>query len=153
MANRYAGIWSIIKGWLDPVIASKINFTSSPADMLKFIDKDQLQKSYGGEDTWEYKYIEPLAEENSRMSDEEKRTKIQEERNDLARQFDTQTLEWVVLDPESAEAKEKASKRLELAHELRANYWKLDPYARARTYYHRAGVVGPAGEVDFKAAR
>ena len=147
------GIWSIIKGWLDPVIASKINFTSSTSDMLKFINKDQLQKSYGGEDTWEYKYMEPLAEENSRMSDEEKKTKIQEERADLARQFDTVTLEWVAREPDSDEAKEHAAKRLKLAHELRANYWKLDPYIRARTYFHRAGVLGATGEVDFKAAR
>jgi hypothetical protein len=93
------------------------------------------------------------------MQDVEKRTKIQEERNDLARQFDTHTLAWVAAttaseDKTEAKAvKEQADKRLELAQQLRANYWKLDPYIRARTYYHRAGVVGPGGEVDFRAAR
>ena len=94
------------------------------------------------------------------MQDVEKRTKIQEERNDLARQFDTHTLAWVAAaaaaasgdETEDKTVREQADKRLELAQQLRANYWKLDPYIRARTYFHRAGVVGPGGEVDFRAA-
>lgn len=86
------------------------------------------------------------------MQEDEKRTQIQEERDDLARQFDQTTIEWMALDPKSEEAKAKANTRLELAKRLRENYWKIDPYIRARTYYHRAGVVGAAGEVNFQAA-
>lgn len=111
-----------------------------------------MQKYYGGDDPWEYKYLEPVVGENAHMQDEEKRKEIQAERNELAAQFDQTTIEWMALDPKSDEAKEKASKRLELAKSLRENYWKLDPFIRARSYYHRAGVVGPAGEVNFQAA-
>lgn len=86
------------------------------------------------------------------MKEEEKRKQIQDERDDLAKQFDQTTIEWMALDPKSEEAKEKASKRLDLAKKLRENYWRIDPHIRAKTYYHRAGVVGPAGEVNFQAA-
>lgn len=148
----FIGIWSIIRGWLDPVIAAKINFTSKPADMLKFIDKQNLQKCYGGEDTWEYSFIEPKQGENSAMEDDARRVEIEAERELLIQEYEKDTLQWVGMDPESDESKAKLAKRNELAKQLRANFWVLDPHVRARTYYHRAGVVGPKGEVDFKAA-
>lgn len=86
------------------------------------------------------------------MQQEEKRKEIQEERDGLSKQFDQTTIEWMELDPQSEEAKLKASMRLDLAKRLRENYWRIDPHIRARTYYHRAGVVGPDGEVNFQAA-
>lgn len=120
--------------------------------MLRFISKENLQRSYGGEDHWEYKYIEPVPGENKLMSEKEKRASIEMDQQDLIREFQQQTIEWVAIDPGLSDTKAKLAKRHELAKQLRANFWDLDLYMRARTYYHRAGVVGPEGQVNFKAA-
>ncbi|KAI3318854.1 CRAL/TRIO domain-containing protein [Xylariaceae sp. AK1471] len=133
------GIWSMIKGWLDPVIASKINFTRKSADLLRFISEENLQTSYGGKDSWEYEYIEPVPGENKRFDEVEKKAEIQGERDELVREFELQTVEWA---SKESDAKDKASRRNELADQLSGNYWKLDPYIRARTYFHRVGMVG-----------
>ncbi|KAM0205685.1 hypothetical protein ACHAQI_008974 [Fusarium lateritium] len=146
------GVWTVIKHWLDPVVASKIHFTSGTKGLLKFIPKANLQKSYGGEDPWEYKYIDPVPTENERMESEEKKTKIQIERQELIDQFEQFTVEWATLDQESEPSLEAKGKRDELAQLLELNYWKLDPYIRSSTYYHRTGVVNRQGGVDFKAA-
>ncbi|KIL94182.1 hypothetical protein FAVG1_02744 [Fusarium avenaceum] len=146
------GVWTVIKHWLDPVVASKIHFTSGTKGLLKFIPKANLQKSYGGEDPWEYKYVEAVPSENERMGSEEKKIKIQIERQELIDQFEQLTFEWAT-GQDSGASLEAKERRDELAQLLELNYWKLDPYIRSGTYYHRAGVVNRQGGVDFKAAR
>jgi CRAL/TRIO-like protein len=141
----------MIQPWLDPVIASKINFTSNNTDMQRYISPDQLQKSYGGQDDWEYSYIDPKASENEHPPD--KRPEIEAERESLLKKFEELTAEWAAMGPESADARQKMDERTETAKLIGDNFWKFDPYVRARTYYHRVGVVGPAGEVDYKAAK
>ena len=39
--------------------------------------------------------------------------------------------------------------RARLAERLAENYWKLDPYIRARSLYDRSGVLGAAGKLEF----
>jgi hypothetical protein len=141
----------MIKPWLDPVIASKINFTNGTADLKRFIEQENVQKCYGGKDTFEYKYIEPVEGENERMQSE-KKEEVQAERDELARQFEQRSLEWAKVTPGSDDGKQKVTERCELAERLRESYWRLDPYVRARTYYHRAGVIDGRGIVDYKAA-
>lgn len=131
----------MIKGWLDPVIASKINFTRRSADLLQFISPENLQASYGGKDSFEYEYVEPVEGENARLAEAEKRAKIEHERNELVDEFELQTTEWAALVADAPAGKEKASRRTEVVEHLSKNYWKLDPYIRARTYFHRTGMV------------
>lgn len=145
------GAWAIIKPWLDPVIASKIHFTSGTKGLLEFIDKSNLQKNFGGEDDWEYEYIEPSPGENYRMQSE-KKDDARAERDELMVQFENLTLEWAALDPTSEEGKEKAAGRSALAGKLGGSFWKLDPYVRARTYYHRAAVIDEQGNVNYQAS-
>jgi hypothetical protein len=38
--------------------------------------------------------------------------------------------------------------RSQLAADLTRNYWKLDPYIRARTLYDRIGVLQPGGKFE-----
>ena len=83
------------------------------------------------------------------MQSEEKKTKIQNERQELIDQFNELTTEWIASEGDV----EVGARRDELAQLVQLNYWKLDPYVRSSTYYHRAGVVNRAGGVDFKAAR
>lgn len=147
-----AGIWKMIQPWLDPVIASKINFTSSNKDLARFVAQENLQKCYGGQDSWEYTYIEPVQGEDARMGSEKKQ-QVEADRTVLLRQFEQVSLEWVQLKPDSPDAKRKVVERCELAEQLRENYWHLDPFVRARTCYDRAGVINTLGEVDYKAAK
>ncbi|KAI0118240.1 CRAL/TRIO domain-containing protein [Nemania sp. FL0031] len=135
------GIWNMIKGWLDPVIASKINFTRKPADLLQYISEENLQTCYGGTDAWEYEYVEPIAGENAKLNNEEKKTEIEQERGKLVREFELETIRWASLPADASSENEKASRRIEIADQLGENYWKLDPYIRARTYYHRIGMA------------
>lgn len=147
-----AGIWKMIQPWLDPVIASKINFTSSNKDLARFVAQENLQKCYGGQDSWEYKYIEPVQGEDARMGSEKKQ-QVEADRTVLLRQFEQLSLEWAQLKPDSSDAMRKVAERRELADQLRENYWHLDPFVRARTCYDRAGVINALGEVDYKAAK
>ncbi|ORY71535.1 CRAL-TRIO domain-containing protein [Pseudomassariella vexata] len=148
----FQGIWKIIKGWLDPVVAAKIVFTRSTADLTKYIASKSLQVEYGGDESWEYRYVEPNPGENGKLDDHDARDKIQAERDEIIHMFETATAEWVLLDPETQAAKEVASKRAELAEKLRVNYWQLDPYIRARTFYDRIGVLDQDGKVNFAKA-
>ncbi|KAM5349743.1 hypothetical protein ACJ41O_006248 [Fusarium nematophilum] len=146
------GIWNVIKHWIDPIISSKIQFTSGTNGLSQFISKDNLQTCYGGQDDWEYKYIDPTTAENERLLLEEKKVKIHAEREEIIDRFNRLTAEWTSLEPELVLAKEKDGERSKLVEQLQLNYWKLDPHTRARTYYHRVGVINGEGEVDFKAA-
>ena len=135
----HRGIWSIIKGWLDPVVASKIHFTRSLSDLEKFIPKSQILSELDGDEKWEYQYIEPVAGENDIMKDTATRDKILEERGVMVQRFENATKEWIAGD------ETKAAERDAIADELNASYWKLDPYVRARTLYDRIGAIGDRG--------
>ncbi|KAG9198730.1 hypothetical protein G6514_009680 [Epicoccum nigrum] len=147
------GIWNVIKHWLDPIIASKVHFTSGKKAMLEFIPRDKLQKCYGGDDGWEYRYVEPIPTENEQLNDVEKKVELQEHRDALIEKFNNLTMEWVSLEPEASVAKAKNAQRYEVAHELEQKYWQLDPHVRSTTYYDRVGVLTRDGAVDFGAAR
>jgi hypothetical protein len=133
------GIWNIIKGWLDPVVASKIHFTRSSADLEKFVPKSQLMKELEGDEQFEYKYIEAVAGENDIMKDTDMRDKIQEARSELVQRFEEATKQWIAGEDSAA------ANRDSVASELNENYWKLDPYIRARTLYDRIGAIGERG--------
>lgn len=146
------GIWRVVKGWLDPVVAAKVNFTRSGKDLLEFIDKENLLAEYGGSDTWTYQYIEPIAGENDLLKDEETARRLKAEREAIVQEFEKVTAEWAALSPEEEQAKQKDACRAELSEQLRVNYWKLDPYVRTRNIYDRWGFYDAQGNVNFKAA-
>ncbi|ETS75777.1 hypothetical protein PFICI_12721 [Pestalotiopsis fici W106-1] len=147
------GLWNIIKGLLDPVVASKINFTRRTGDLLKFIPEENLQTDYGGGDAWDYEYVEPEASEDERLKDIEKRDEIQKERDELIQAFEKETAQWASISTDDPSMSEKQSNRKDVADQIRQNYWKLDPYIRARTYHQRVGIVDKEGNVDFMAAK
>lgn len=146
-----AGIWKIIRGWLDPVVAAKVNFTNSVEDLEQFIPRDRIIKELGGDEDWEYKYIEPTADENDRMKDTATRDKLIAKRQELADEVQSATLSWVAAGKagnKDLETAEKA-KRDSLIQRLREEYWELDPYVRARTLMDRAGNLIEGGKVQF----
>ncbi|KAI9798546.1 MAG: hypothetical protein M1833_004683 [Piccolia ochrophora] len=141
----FQGIWNIIKGWLDPVVASKIHFTKTIEELEHFIPKNHILKDLGGEEDWSYQFIEPQANENHQMSDNEAREALLTERESRVEDFEKATISWI----ESGDSSGSKSKRDGLASSLAENYWKLDPYTRARTLYDRTGVLKPGGYLDF----
>lgn len=133
----FKSVWKIIHGWLDPVVASKVHFTvgrDGPEGITNHIEPSKLIKEVGGDAEWEYKYDEPVEGENDIMKDTATRDRLQAERNEIARKFEAATRKWVE-DPTD----EIRAERVALAKEITANYWKLDPYVRARSMYDRNG--------------
>ncbi|EMC99625.1 hypothetical protein BAUCODRAFT_62758 [Baudoinia panamericana UAMH 10762] len=139
----FQGIWKIIKGWLDPVVASKVHFASNVEELTQWIPRKQIPKENGGDEEWRYEYVEPKEGENRQMDDAEARGKLVQERMGMVRGYEADTLAWV-------EGKGSAGEeRRALAGRLAENYWRLDPFVRARSLYDRVGVIGEGGRLEF----
>lgn len=113
--------------------------------MAEFVPRSQILKELGGDEDWEYKFIEPIPSENDKMKDTATRDKLLKEREEIVDRYEKATLEWI----SEGVSPEIRSKRTALAQELRDDYWKLDPYVRARSLFDREGVVSPGGKLNF----
>ncbi len=142
------GIWRIIRGWLDPVVASKVHFTNNVKDLEEFIARDKIPDEMDGTSGWAYEYIEPVPGENDRMKDTETRDKLIQEREALYEEFENKTVEWIHED-DAAKRTAIKSQRNVIAQKLREQYWRLDPYIRSRTLYDRIGVIKPDGKLNY----
>ncbi|KAJ5662470.1 uncharacterized protein N7477_010086 [Penicillium maclennaniae] len=147
----FSSIWSVIKGWLDPVVAAKINFTKNREDLEAFIPKSQIIKELEGDENWEYNYVEVKEGENKLMEDTETRDKLLAERQVLAKEIQGVTIEWIraSFKKETEAASAAKAKRDGLIEELRKQYWVLDPYIRARSLYDRLNIVKGDGKIEF----
>ncbi|EJT75809.1 phosphatidylinositol transfer protein CSR1 [Gaeumannomyces tritici R3-111a-1] len=141
----FQGIWRIIKGWLDPVVASKVHFTNDAKAMEEFVALDKLPKELDGEEDWQYKYTAPVPGENDKMKDTATRDKLLAERELIYRQYEDATLR-MIRDPTDQAARKE---RTEIVTRMRTQYWQLDPYIRARSWYDRTGVLKPDGSIDY----
>ncbi|KAF9180918.1 hypothetical protein BGZ49_004941 [Haplosporangium sp. Z 27] len=134
------GVWKIIEPWLDPVVASKIRFCRSDKELVEIIDENHLPNKYdGGKDKYTYEYIAPQEGENDRLKDTATRDRIRDEWNAIASKFEAVTREWIECNKKEGSRPEAEieAERASLAKELRVTYFKLDPYIRSRTLYHR----------------
>ncbi|KAF2971999.1 hypothetical protein GQX73_g1598 [Xylaria multiplex] len=144
----FQGIWRIIRGWLDPVVASKVHFTNNVKDLEEFIARDKIPDEMDGTSGWSYQYIEPVPGENDKMNDNETRDKLIQEREALYEEFENKTIEWIHEDDTTKRTAIKAE-RSAIAQKLKEQYWRLDPYIRSRTLYDRIGVIKPDGKLDY----
>ncbi|KAH9904570.1 CRAL/TRIO domain-containing protein [Xylariomycetidae sp. FL2044] len=147
----FQGVWKIVRGWLDPVVASKVVFTNSLQDLEEHIDPQHLPVDLDGKSGWEYKYVEPIPGENDKMKDTATKEKLLEERSALYEEYEAKTVEWI---NESDAQKRTAihTQRNEVAKKLREQYYRLDPYIRARSLYDRVGILKPDGKIDYYAS-
>ena len=113
--------------------------------MEAFVPKSRIITELGGAEEWAYTYIEPVPGENDRMKDTATRDKLLQNRALIVDDFEKGTLEWIRGEGDAEAIK---SKRNEIANKLRDDYWLLDPYIRARSYYDRIGVIN-GGKVQF----
>ncbi|KAL9031232.1 MAG: hypothetical protein Q9196_000732 [Gyalolechia fulgens] len=142
----FQGIWNIIKGWLDPVVASKVHFTKNLEELERFVEKSQIIKELGGDDPFEYHYVEPKPDENDKMSDQSTLRRLLDERESVVKEYESATQEWIA---NSQNRTALQQKRDNLAERLRSGYWQLDPYARARSLYDRTGMIRGGGLIQY----
>ncbi|KAL7784131.1 hypothetical protein V8C37DRAFT_413490 [Trichoderma ceciliae] len=135
----FQGIWKIIRGWLDPVVAAKVHFTNNKNELREFIEPTHILKELGGDEDWEYKYVEPVAGENDLMKDIEAKENLTGDRGKLVKEYEDATVQWI--HKSEGDSKDVLAKRDDLATQLKVNYWKLDPYLRARSLYDRQGIL------------
>lgn len=138
----FQGIWKIIKGWLDPVVAGKVHFASNEKEIEPFLPRSQMIKELGGDEDWEYKYVEPKEGEDADLGKVAEKEPLLAERREMCRAYEQATLAWI-------KGEDRMAERNELAEKMAVNYWKLDPYIRARTLYDRTGVIGHMGKLNF----
>ncbi|KAF2443972.1 hypothetical protein P171DRAFT_444231 [Karstenula rhodostoma CBS 690.94] len=143
----FNAIWSVIKGWLDPVVAGKVHFAKNVNELEKFVPRTQIPKELDGEDPYAYTYPEPVEGENAR--DEAPKAALESERHDLVAKYERTILEWVAEGDAGKSLDDRRRERDAIAENLRDNYWKLDPFVRARSLYDRIGLVGEAGKLSF----
>jgi hypothetical protein len=143
----FNAVWSIVKGWLDPVVAGKVHFAKTIDDLQNYVPRSQIPTELGGDEKWEYKYPEPIPGENDKMKEEGPKQELQSERQSIVDKYEATVLEWV--HGGDAASEEKRKERDTVAEQLRQNYWKLDPYVRARSLYDRTGVLRDGGKLDF----
>lgn len=136
-----------------------MHFTTGAKQILEYIAPEQLVSDLGGENPWEYEYVEPVPGEDDLMKDTAARDQLIARRKELALAFEDKTREWSKVADGGAGAVDQAAvdkvkgERDALAKELAANFWQLDPYMRARSLYDRLGIFSGNGKVDWSAAK
>jgi hypothetical protein len=143
----FNAVWSIVKGWLDPVVAGKVHFAKTIDELSHYVPRTQIPTELGGDEKWEYKYLEPVPGENDKMQEEGPKQELQSERQSIVDKYESTVLDWVHSGDSAAD--ERRKERDAVAEQLRQNYWKLDPYVRARSLYDRMGVLQEGGKLDF----
>lgn len=144
----FQGIWKIIRGWLDPVVAAKVHFTGNVEDLEQFISRSQILKELGGDEDWEYRYVDPIEGEDDTMKDHETKQKLQDERDADVLEYQKKTFDWIQ-NGGGEDGQKIKEQRDEIAARLHHNYWRLDPYIRARTLYDRVGMIERSGKINF----
>ncbi|KAI1127634.1 phosphatidylinositol transfer protein [Nemania abortiva] len=147
----FSGIWKIIRGLLDPIVASKVDFTRNLDELEKYIPRENIICRLGGGDNWHYTYHEPGVDEDVYIARVDEREIIQAERREIARRLLAATQAWIKHESVGGHKEAIAQEHLRRTEieALRANYWTLDPYVRSRTYLDRAGVIRPGGSIEF----
>lgn len=124
-------------------MAAKIHFTSNVEELSAYIDKSKIMKELGGDEDWEYRYIEPVPGENDAIKNGSAlRAQIEQQRRQEVEMFERATLDW-------ARGADTKNERDTIAQRLQASYWQLDPLIRARSLYDRQGIIGRDGQLNF----
>ncbi|KAL1846827.1 phosphatidylinositol transfer protein csr1 [Paecilomyces lecythidis] len=138
----FSGLWKLIQGILDPVVAAKVHFINDAKGLEKLIPREHILKELGGEEDWEYEYIDPESHENDKLRDATTRDALLAERKVLGDELFTTTTTWI-------STGQCSERRNEIIEKLRDNYWRLDPYVRSRNILDRTAVIKEGGKIEF----
>ncbi|CUM66787.1 uncharacterized protein PRCAT00004469001 [Priceomyces carsonii] len=140
----FNAVWKVIKGWLDPVVASKIHFTNSCNDLESFIDRQFIPKELGGDDTFVMKYKNPTTEDSFEKPRGEEYRKLLKQRTFLILSYFQATINW--LESKTIQESDQLLEiRIKLGIKLASNYVKIDPFIRKRGIFERIGEMGALG--------
>lgn len=114
--------------------------------MEEFVPRSHIIKELGGDEDWTYKYVEPVPGENDMMKDTATRDKLLAERANFYKDYEKSTLDWIHGTGNVSAVK---LRRNELANTLKEDYWGLDPYIRAKSFYDRTGMINAGGKIKF----
>jgi hypothetical protein len=128
-------------------LKSRVHFTKTLDDLTEFIAPENIPADLGGPDAYNYRYIEPdtndKAETLSNETYSPTREFLQGQRQRIASEMLDATRLWL----QTSAMRDRIGtalqhdRRVELIEELRLNYWRLDPFVRARTHLDREGVI------------
>ncbi|OMJ27598.1 CRAL-TRIO domain-containing protein [Smittium culicis] len=133
----FKGIWNMVKGLLDPVVASKIYFSKNKEDLLNFFDQDQLLEEYGGTNRNKFNYIPPTPNENAKMYDFSNTEKLKAQLSDLVDQFISSTSDW----SENSSNNDLTKQRNSIIQKLHQTGLEYDSCVRSKNLYHRKNVL------------
>lgn len=134
-------IWNIIKKWLDPVVASKVVFTSNVKDLNKYIEIDHIPSYLGGESEVDLDNFEPVdGSHDDYLSDIETRTQLQSQRKVLIEKFIELTIKWIETNNQE-QSQKLLNEKIEIGLQLSQNYSNLDPYIRSRSNFDISGTL------------
>ncbi|KAJ2450441.1 hypothetical protein EV183_004279 [Coemansia sp. RSA 2336] len=136
----FNSLWKLICPLLDPVVASKVHFVQTAADLQKFIAPENLLVEYGGKHQYKYEYVLPRKGENQLMFDDTARKAAMAERQVACDAFEEVTRKWASADA-ATNSQALADERAKAADALVAASKAQDKFVRARTLYHRTGVI------------
>lgn len=148
----------MIKTWMNDSLVSKVHFTKTLDDLERFIPRSNIPPDLGGtDDTYEYHYIEPdmndRAENLSLDVHSPTREFLASQRQRIGEDLLEATRLWLqtIAMRDGIGLAVQEDRRAELIEELRLNFWKLDPFIRARCQLDREGIIvsDGIGTIDF----
>ncbi|EPS38492.1 hypothetical protein H072_7762 [Dactylellina haptotyla CBS 200.50] len=135
----------------------KLDFAlqSNADDLSRFIDQSNIPRFLGGDEDWRYVYHEPVSSENAVIREPSRhelhhKRRLDATRWEIVQEYEENTLQWVKRESDCKyEVMDLKDGRRLLREDLRANYWALDRFIRARTYYDRIGMLNRDGGLSF----
>ncbi|KAJ2184775.1 hypothetical protein EV181_004201, partial [Coemansia sp. RSA 532] len=137
----FNSLWKLICPLLDPVVASKVHFAQSTAELQKFIAPENLSIEYGGSNSYKYQYVLPRAGENAKMADVTARNTAMAARLAACDRLEAVTRKWAGIDSATSSSQTLSDERAAAADDLVVASRAMDKFVRARTLYHRTGVI------------
>jgi hypothetical protein len=128
------GVWKVIQGILDPVVASKIDFVTTKT-VLAYIDPAQLPPALGGCSSFKYQYDSPTEADKPTVDPAEKQ-QLEEVKRKAEEEMLEVTRAWLK-DPRNAEL----CKKRDSAHEHVATAWRNLEKFHTRNWYLRHNLV------------
>ncbi|EGV62764.1 phosphatidylinositol transfer protein csr1 [Yamadazyma tenuis] len=137
----FSTVWNVIKNWLDPVVASKIHFAKDFKELNKFIDREWIPKSMGGDDDYDGEYPVPTERDGHFMKQRDGDfSRLMRKRDEVILKFLSTTKKWIeATDPEISD--KYLQDKINLCGELAYTYIQLDPYLRYPGFYDRNGSL------------
>ncbi|PWN97262.1 hypothetical protein FA09DRAFT_47595 [Tilletiopsis washingtonensis] len=141
----FKGIWMVLGPLLDPVVRSKVVFSSKATDIEGHIPPSRLIADLGGNVTTGFEFTEPQDGENDLLKNEGERKKRFDHFMELADEFEEVTRKW-----SKGGSAEDEEKRNLLVLKLRVAQFELEPYTRGTTVAHRQHIIDGQGIVKWR---